>query len=178
MKDHQWPHEADAKNRNQLFFVIEGKPQAQLRPRVTRYGAYTPAHVREHANRVKSAALRAVEDQDWQCEDGMYELNIRFVFHVPESQRRKTEMVKTRPRVKKPDLSNLVKQIEDALNGIAYPDDAQVVRLEAAKWDVYPDVSPERTEISVVRSNRPTSLGGRDPRLRPATGDESSPPAD
>jgi Holliday junction resolvase RusA-like endonuclease len=33
----------------------------------------------------------------------------------------------------KPDTSNLVKAIEDALNGIAYYDDSQIVKLFAAK---------------------------------------------
>lgn len=34
---------------------------------------------------------------------------------------------------KKPDISNLIKLIEDALNGICYTDDCQIVKLLATK---------------------------------------------
>lgn len=35
--------------------------------------------------------------------------------------------------VRKPDLSNLIKTVEDALNTIAFPDDAQITTLHASK---------------------------------------------
>ncbi len=45
-----------------------------------------------------------------------------------------------------PDVSNYVKLIEDALNGIVYKDDSQIVRLVAEKY--YSD-NP-RTEVNIA----------------------------
>jgi len=36
--------------------------------------------------------------------------------------------------VKKPDADNIIKIIADALNGLAYKDDCQIVRLEFEKF--------------------------------------------
>ena len=38
-----------------------------------------------------------------------------------------------KPYTKKPDADNLAKAILDALNGVAYPDDAQIVTLTVRK---------------------------------------------
>ena len=40
---------------------------------------------------------------------------------------------KIRP-TKKPDCDNCIKSITDALNGIAYIDDSQIVSIECEKW--------------------------------------------
>ena len=47
---------------------------------------------------------------------------------------------------KKPDLDNVLKAITDAMNGIVYEDDAQIVRITTAK--VYSDTP--RAEVSVM----------------------------
>ena len=52
----------------------------------------------------------------------------------PTASSIKTEQVSTRkPYTKKPDADNLAKAILDALNGVAYPDDAQIVKLTVRK---------------------------------------------
>ena len=57
------------------------------------------------------------------------------IFLVPESysEKKKRELV-GKPYTKKPDADNLAKAILDALNGMAYPDDAQIVNLKVRKW--------------------------------------------
>jgi crossover junction endodeoxyribonuclease RusA len=47
-----------------------------------------------------------------------------------------------------PDLSNLVKAIEDGLNGIAYQDDRQVCSIKAMRIEV-PQKCLERAEVQV-----------------------------
>ena len=51
-----------------------------------------------------------------------------------------------RPR-KRGDLDNLLKAVLDALNGVAYGDDEQVVRIEANRYD---DKRAPRVEVHVV----------------------------
>ena len=53
-----------------------------------------------------------------------------------------------KPHTNTPDLSNLVKCVEDALNGIAYTDDRQIVDLHAEKLWVYE--ADEGTHITLV----------------------------
>ena len=39
------------------------------------------------------------------------------------------------PNLVKPDVDNIAKAVLDALNGVAYDDDSQVVELTVKKWD-------------------------------------------
>lgn len=58
-------------------------------------------------------------------------LDVEFYFAMPLPKRgRKDGDACT----KKPDLDNLVKLAADALNGIVWVDDSQIVKLTAAKW--------------------------------------------
>lgn len=68
-----------------------------------------------------------------------------FSYTVPKSwSKAKKESV--RYKTSKPDLDNLAKTVLDALNGIAFVDDSQVVDLRLSK--VYAD--KEGTNIKVV----------------------------
>ena len=51
-----------------------------------------------------------------------------------------------RPR-RSGDLSNRIKVLEDALNGVAFVDDSQVVRIVANRFD---DKSNPRVEVEIV----------------------------
>ena len=49
---------------------------------------------------------------------------------------------------KKPDIDNVIKIITDALNGIAYDDDAQIVSLSATKfYDENPHVDVRLDDV-------------------------------
>lgn len=52
-----------------------------------------------------------------------------------------------KPHGRVPDLSNLIKAAEDALNGIAWVDDRQVVGVEA--WRYVSKEEPERLEVEI-----------------------------
>jgi Holliday junction resolvase RusA-like endonuclease len=53
---------------------------------------------------------------------------------------------------KRPDVSNVIKIIEDALNGLAYRDDSQIVRVVGEKY--YSD-SP-RVEVEICSLSEPS----------------------
>ena len=116
-----------------LFTKIDITPVAKARPRVTMVGgrarAYTPKksadyerHIaREWAHERQSAAVR---------------LDIVFGMPIPQSWSKKQQDAAasglTLPS-KKPDIDNLIKAVMDALNGVAYDDDNQVIELSAKK---------------------------------------------
>lgn len=115
-------------------FTIPGVPQGKERPRFTRSGiAYTPKRTKDYEKMVAWA---------YECEahgaklTGSIRANIVAIYPVPRSwsKKKQEEAINNRvlPMVK-PDLDNVAKAVLDALNGIAYIDDAAVTDLTICK---------------------------------------------
>jgi Holliday junction resolvase RusA-like endonuclease len=67
---------------------------------------------------------------------GALRLSCDFNMPIPTSatKRQKSEIEQgIKKHVKKPDASNMIKFVEDVLNGIVWNDDSQVVIIEARK---------------------------------------------
>ncbi|HKW13830.1 MAG TPA: RusA family crossover junction endodeoxyribonuclease [Candidatus Krumholzibacteria bacterium] len=87
------------------------------------------------ANLVSLMAQRAVRGAPpWQ---GAVHLDLLFYLPRPKSLPKRITY-----HTKKPDLDKLIRNIKDALKGIVYRDDAQVVRTEATK-SYTPDGEPD-----------------------------------
>ena len=118
-----------------LTIVVPGPPVGQGRPRFTRRGfAYTPPKTRTHAAYIK--AMFAQKYPGHMPLEGPVEMEVIVVFPVPKSaskKRRQAMLWGHEMPTKKPDSSNAMKLCEDALNGIAYRDDAQIVLSSVAK---------------------------------------------
>lgn len=112
---------------NSYTIQVAGDPIPQPRPRITvRAGfanAYTPKDHPIHAYRDAIALSWRPRPQL----DGPLRLEIELVFTRPKSAR------KRQWHTVKPDASNVVKGIEDALNGLAWKDDSQVIELVVRK---------------------------------------------
>ncbi len=95
---------------HRVEFTVPGRPTPKARARVVRGGAYTPARTREYEDRVGWCARQAFAGQAPFREP--VELSIRAVFTKRNHG----------------DFGNIVKAVEDALEGIAYLNDRQVLR--------------------------------------------------
>lgn len=137
-----------------MKFTIPGEPCGKARPRVVRNGnftqAFTPEKTVNYENLVKLEYQRQCGNA---CiTEGGVHMRIIARFGIPSSasKRKKSAMVcgAIRP-TKKPDCDNIVKIICDALNGIAYKDDAQIVTVYIEKfYATMPSVEVEiREEI-------------------------------
>jgi Holliday junction resolvase RusA-like endonuclease len=119
-----------------MKLIIPGEPTAKSRPRVTRYGAYTPKKTVNYETLVKE--LYSINN--FPKLSGQLRIEIKAYFTIPKSASAlKRIMMSTgqiRP-VKRPDLDNLIKIIADALNTIAYDDDSQIVTAIAEKYYSY-----------------------------------------
>lgn len=120
-----------------ICFFVPGRPVPKGRPRVTRYGTYTPKSTVEFESRVSTV---------WRLKSGEcfppkvpLQAVVAVHFEIPksESKKRKAAMVGT-PHVSRGDLDNVVKAVLDALNGKAFPDDAAICKIIAEK-----DYQPE-----------------------------------
>jgi Holliday junction resolvase RusA-like endonuclease len=94
---------------------------------------YTPKATRDYENRVLDAFVMSENDLDY---NGAFEAYITIKVPMPKgwSQRKKNEHMRSYPiDIRTPDLDNVAKSILDALNGLAYKDDKQVVSLSVSR---------------------------------------------
>ena len=131
-----------------IHFTIPGKPRGKQRPRVTRNGSFTPKETRKYEAAVQKAFYAA----RWEAErekgiifdlTKITRVSVHFLayFPVPESwTKAKKKSAYGQPYTSKPDLDNIAKIILDALNGVAFPDDAS-----AKKCYCYEGESPRVT---------------------------------
>lgn len=134
-----------------IAFTVPGVPKGKGRPRFARSGnriiTYTPPDTVAYENGVKAAALSAMRGKspyDVPCE-----VRMMAVFPIPESwpeaKKREARLDRLWP-TKKPDADNILKTVCDALNGIVWKDDAQVVQASVEK--IYG--TDPRVEVFVV----------------------------
>lgn len=135
---------------DEVKLVIPGEPRGKARPRVTKYGAYTPKPTRDREAYIKKLWQAAGAKKLAYPEQGV-ELEVTAYFPVRKSWSKATKQyLAGRLHTKRPDLDNVVKLVLDALNGGPFPDDGCVALIRAEKfWTA----GPGRTEI-VLRSLR------------------------
>lgn len=131
-----------------MKFTIPGEPTGKARPRVTRWGTHNTEKTILYENLVKM------------CYEEQYPMGMAYTekpltayidvyYGIPKSTPKKniSQMLENKIRpCKKPDIDNIAKIILDALNGVAYKDDTQVVSLHIGK---YYDETPH-VNVSIV----------------------------
>lgn len=119
-----------------ISFFIDGEPVAKARPRFSKYGhAYTPKKTAQYEKKVKNTYRTQPNAFKF---DGNAALMVSIIFSMPIPQsyskkRRKWILDGYEHYTKKPDLDNLAKAVLDALNGVAWCDDSQIVTLNLRK---------------------------------------------
>ena len=117
-----------------MQFTIPGKPVGKGRPRVTRNGTYTPQKTKDYQKLVVTIAENESDNYFIDTEPLVATILCYYPIpkNMPKYKRRMIEEGKLYPIVK-PDLDNVAKAILDALNGVIYKDDNQVVELHIKK---------------------------------------------
>lgn len=117
--------------------IIPGDAVPQGRPRVVRIGgrtiAYDPPKSKAYKARVRQYAAQNAPKEPL---DGAVTLGVQIFRSVPKSWSKKERAAAIAGVIQpttKPDVSNVVKGIEDALNGIWYKDDSQIVEEHVIK---------------------------------------------
>lgn len=133
-----------------VTFTVIGEPCGKGRPRFTATGSpYTPAKTTNYEALVKVMYQDAAKGQRFG--DCPLRMRIDAYYSIPASasQKKKAQMRYgiLRP-CKKPDADNVLKIVADALNKIAYHDDAQIV--EATVRKMYADEPRAVVEIEEV----------------------------
>ena len=121
-----------------VYFVVTGKPVGKGRPRASTRGGfvrmYTDAKTLGYEAAIADEAARAMSGAE-PFETPM-QMQVSCYYPIPKSWPKRIKQgaidEEVFPKVK-PDLDNVVKAVLDALNGVVYLDDAQVVNLVATK---------------------------------------------
>ena len=140
-----------------VYFIVEGEVQGKARPRFSRMGGYvktyTPKRTADYEKRIKDSYLAEVPFQPmiW-CDKQPLEIVVNAYFEIPKSASKKAKermLLKEYP-TKKPDADNILKVVADALNGVAYGDDAQITIATVNKiWSESP-----KLEITIREASR------------------------
>lgn len=114
-------------------FEVKGKVIPKGRPRFTKRGhTYTPAKTRAYEKLVKQTALMNIKEPFKEAVTVAIQ-----IFKTPPkswSKKKKAQALSgVLLPVVKPDIDNYAKGILDALNGVVYEDDNQIIKLIVEK---------------------------------------------
>lgn len=134
-----------------VTFVVPGVPKGKERPRVIRDvsgrpHAYTPTATKNKEKAIAGLYLESANG--YRFEGKPLRVVMNFYYPIPTSWSKGDKakaLAGIRTPCVKPDLDNVVKLVMDALNGVAYPDDKQILILEASKK--YSEIA--RTEVLI-----------------------------
>lgn len=128
----------DLKRDGSVRFFVPGKPQGKGRPRAVARGKfvrmYTPEKTVSYESTVALAASLAMGDR--QPIDGPVSVVMQIAMQVPTSWSKRKQANALDGIVlptTKPDADNVVKAVFDAINGVVWCDDTQVVDLRLVK---------------------------------------------
>ena len=138
----------------EIKLIVYGDSVAQGRPKATGQGGhirvYDPVKSRNYKEVVRTEALK-LRLEKLLC--GELEVTVNIYRSVPKSFSKKNNAMALREDIRpitKPDVSNIVKGIEDALNGILWRDDSQIVDLHVSKF--YSEIP--RVEVFITETRR------------------------
>jgi Holliday junction resolvase RusA-like endonuclease len=127
-----------------VTFKVDADPVGKQRARYAKRGnfvqTYTPDKTRNYETLIKEAAIEAMGSSEPLETPVTLYLYIRAP--IPKSlpkKRIEACLNGLEKPIKKPDASNVLKSVEDAMNGVVYKDDSQIVNIHVSK--VYSSVS-------------------------------------
>ena len=116
-----------------IQFEILGKPMGKQRPRLGKFGTYTPDKTINYENLVKLTFMNKYKN--FTPIEKPIKATIKAYFTIPQSytQKKKRELLMQTSYTHKPDSDNIAKIVLDSLNTIAYKDDSQISKLIVSK---------------------------------------------
>ena len=130
-----------------MIVIVESKIVAKARPRVCKHGTFTPKKTKDYEQLIRN---NYIEQCGTFFEKGIpVQVSIKAYKKPPKSTTKKNLRLIEKglyPWTKKVDIDNICKSVLDALNGIAYADDGQVIKIKASKKYT---LQEERIEIEV-----------------------------
>ncbi|WP_136474530.1 RusA family crossover junction endodeoxyribonuclease [Pseudomonas sp. DG56-2] len=115
-----------------VSFRVPGEPQGKGRPRIGKVGQhsrmFTPQKTVAYEGVVALAAQTVMQGRE--LLQGAVMVEMRIIVSIPQSMSKKRKAMALAGDIfpiKKPDVDNVEKAIFDAINGVVWKDDVQVV---------------------------------------------------
>ena len=119
-----------------IYFEVPVFPRGQGRPRIGNRRAF-----KDRKDVLNEMKIREAFDRkypDWKPVGEPVSVYIRASYEAPKSWTKKNKTIlwirEHIWKTSKPDIDNICKAVFDAMNGAVWKDDAQVIRLSAAKF--------------------------------------------
>ncbi|MEE9510401.1 MAG: RusA family crossover junction endodeoxyribonuclease [Candidatus Bathyarchaeia archaeon] len=113
---------------NKLSFIVPGNPQGKQRARWSPHGTYTPKETVGYETYIKE--MFVISYPDFVPLEGALRMTITAYMMIPKSTSKKKAKLMVERVIrpdKRPDWDNLGKVASDALEGLAYKKDSQIV---------------------------------------------------
>lgn len=135
---------------NDVYFIVPGDVIPKQRPRFSHGHAYTPKKTLDYEKKVKEAYLKEYP-AGIAFKDESLEMLLNVYMAVPKSvsKKKRDHMICFEYPTKRPDSDNLIKSVADALNGVCYTDDAQIVTVQVNK--IWSETSKAEILIRVLK---------------------------
>lgn len=119
-----------------FLYKLVGKPVPLQRPRFSQQHVYDP----QKEEKEDAQLQLKLQHKKKPLLEGPLELNITFFMAIPQAlSKKKRAQFQLQPHHIKPDLSNLLKFVEDVAEGILYKDDKTISLISARKlYDTTP----------------------------------------
>lgn len=125
-----------------MIYVISGNPMPLARARISGRRMYDS----QYQEKILHSIYLSNQHGDKPLYLGPLHLDVTFYLKMPKLSERKSLERNNMYHFYKPDLSNLIKLVEDVANEIIYKDDAQICCITSRK--VYHEIP--RTEFSII----------------------------
>lgn len=111
-------------------YVVQGKPVPLNRPRMSEYGVYDS----QKAVKTRIATELQIQKDENATLCGMLHMHVDFYMPLPKTKSHRKHLMQQKYHVYKPDLSNLIKMIEDVCVDIRIiEDDSLIASITARK---------------------------------------------
>lgn len=113
-----------------IKFEIPGEPVAKARPRVVNGHAFTPKGTKTFEKAVRVFAEHAMKVSRAEMLTGAVRLTVKAFFGIRNSwtvKKKQEALDGSFQHLQRPDWDNVFKAVSDALNGICFKDDSQVI---------------------------------------------------
>lgn len=140
-----------------IHFTANIEPMGCVR--MTQRGKWVKESAQRYLSYKEAIGMIARSKRPLDLLTGPIEIKLIFYYPIPKGwSKKKQEQCDNKELlpIVKPDLDNCVKGIFDALNGVIWKDDNQVVKVESHKWYSY----EPRIEVFIQRAGAKEFLFG------------------